>query len=121
MAGSGTDVGLLVAVQTLPVLSPVTTDATGLDLAAALDLPVLLVCGSYLGAISHGLTALAALRVRTLQVAGVVVNAGVAPAIPLQATCDAFERFAEVPVFSLVPGGDAPAALLTAPASAPRG
>ncbi len=95
------------------VMSPITEDATGLDLAAALGLPVLLVCGSYLGAISHGLTALEALRGRGLKPAGVVVNAGVQPTVPLQATADAFRRFTAVSVLSVTPGGHAPLEVLT--------
>ena len=43
-------------------MSPVTPEATGLDWLEALGLPALLVSGSYLGAISHALTAIETLR-----------------------------------------------------------
>lgn len=56
------------------VMSPMTDDATNLDLMTALNLPVLLVAGSYLGTASHLLTALEVLRGRTLEVAAVVVS-----------------------------------------------
>jgi len=56
------------------VMSPMTDDATNLDLMTALALPVLLVAGSYLGTASHLLTALEVLRARGLTVAGVVVS-----------------------------------------------
>ncbi len=56
------------------VMSPMTDDATNLDLMTALDLPVLLVAGSYLGTASHLLTALEVLRARGLRVAAIVVS-----------------------------------------------
>ncbi|MBO9544678.1 dethiobiotin synthase [Caulobacter sp.] len=56
------------------VMSPMTDDATNLDLMTALALPVLLVAGSYLGTASHLLTALEVVRARGLTVAAVVVS-----------------------------------------------
>ena len=56
------------------VMSPMTDDATNLDLMTALALPVLLVAGSYLGTASHLLTALEVLRARGLAIAATVVS-----------------------------------------------
>lgn len=56
------------------VMSPIAEDATGLDLMIALGLPTLLVGGSYLGAISHTLTAIETLRSRNLPILAVVVS-----------------------------------------------
>ena len=56
------------------VMSPMTDDATNLDLMSALGLPILLVAGSYLGTASHLLTALEVLRARSLTVAAIVVS-----------------------------------------------
>lgn len=56
------------------VMSPMTDEATNLDLMVALGLPVLLVAGSYLGTASHLLTALEVLRARGLPVAAIVVS-----------------------------------------------
>ncbi|UAL08736.1 dethiobiotin synthase [Caulobacter segnis] len=56
------------------VMSPMTDDATNLDLMTALNLPVLLVAGSYLGTASHLLTALEVLRAHGLTVAAIVVS-----------------------------------------------
>lgn len=56
------------------VMSPLTDDATNLDLMVALGLPILLVAGSYLGTISHVLTALEVLRSRSLTVAAIVMS-----------------------------------------------
>lgn len=56
------------------VMSPMTDDATNLDLMMALELPILLVAGSYLGTASHLLTALEVLRSRGLTVAAIVIS-----------------------------------------------
>jgi len=56
------------------VMSPLAEGATNLDLMEGLGLPALLVTGSYLGAISHTLTALTALAQRGLTVAAIVVS-----------------------------------------------
>lgn len=55
-------------------MSPMTDEATNLDLMAALGLPVLLVAGSYLGTASHLLTALEVVRARGLIIAAIVVS-----------------------------------------------
>jgi dethiobiotin synthetase len=56
------------------LMSPIAEHATGLDLMAALDLPSILVGGSYLGAVSHLLTAAACLRARGLALQAVVLS-----------------------------------------------
>lgn len=72
LAASRADLFVLEGVGGL--MSPLADGATGLDLMAALGLPVLLVGGGYLGAISHTLTALEVLRARGQTVAAVVVS-----------------------------------------------
>lgn len=56
------------------VMSPLTDAATNLDLIIALDLPVLLIAGSYLGTVSHVLTALDVIRSRGLTVSAIVMS-----------------------------------------------
>lgn len=56
------------------IMSPIAEGHTCLDLAADLGLPILLVTGTYLGAISHCLTALSAIQSRNCEIAAVVVN-----------------------------------------------
>ncbi|THD62159.1 dethiobiotin synthase [Phenylobacterium sp.] len=56
------------------LMSPLADGATGLDLMLALGLPAVLVGGSYLGAMSHTLTALEVLRARGQTVTCVVVS-----------------------------------------------
>jgi dethiobiotin synthetase len=56
------------------VMSPIAQDGLNIDLMAALGAPVVLAAANYLGAISHTLTALAALQARGLNVLAVVVQ-----------------------------------------------
>jgi dethiobiotin synthetase len=55
-------------------MSPLAEGATNLDLAADLAAPILLVTGSYLGAVSHTLTALEAIKARKLTVSAIVIS-----------------------------------------------
>ena len=71
---SSRDVDLALVEGAGGVMSPMTDDATNLDLMSALSLPILLVAGSYLGTASHLLTALEVLRARGLAVAAIVVS-----------------------------------------------
>ncbi|HEX5377689.1 MAG TPA: dethiobiotin synthase [Phenylobacterium sp.] len=64
------------------VMSPIAEDATGLDLMTALGLPAVLVGGSYLGAISHTLTAIETLKGRGLPILAVVVSESGDPEAP---------------------------------------
>jgi len=84
------------------VMSPIADDGTGLDLMLALGLPSMLVGGSYLGAISHTLTALETLKARGLPVIGIVVSQDAAPDAPAFAeTVASVEDFAGgVPVLA---------------------
>ena len=84
------------------VMVPLDERRTVLDWMAALELPVLLVAGSYLGTISHTLTALAALSQRRLRVTAVVVSETAGSAVPLADTVASIARFADgVPVLGL--------------------
>ncbi|HEX4197422.1 MAG TPA: dethiobiotin synthase [Caulobacteraceae bacterium] len=56
------------------IMSPLDEATTMLDLAKTLAAPVLLVAGSYLGTLSHTLTAAAVIHAAGLQIAAVVVN-----------------------------------------------
>ncbi len=55
------------------IMTPLDYDHTTLDLMARLDCSCLLVAGSYLGTISHSLTALACLRQRAVAIKGLVI------------------------------------------------
>ena len=57
------------------VMSPIAQDGLNLDLICALGARPILVCGAYLGAISHTLSAVAAMRARGAAPALVLINA----------------------------------------------
>ncbi len=73
------------------VMVPLDARHTVIDWMAALDLPVVLVGGSYLGAISHTLTALDALVRAGFRVAVLVVNES--REVPLHETISTLARF----------------------------
>ena len=68
------------------VMVPLDEHHTVLDWAQALAVPVVLVAGSYLGSLSHTLTALQALRSRGLSVAAIAINESTGSSVPLDAT-----------------------------------
>lgn len=74
------------------VMSPLTDVATNLDLMVALDLPILLVAGSYLGTVSHVLTAMEVIRTRNLTVAAIVMSESL-DAPDLNQTADMLRAF----------------------------
>lgn len=98
--------GVLVVEGAGGVMSPLTDRETNLDMIAALGAPVVLVAGSYLGAISHVLTALVALRAARARVAAVVMSES--PDAPdLAQTAHALAPFLDaVPLFT-APRADA--------------
>lgn len=75
------------------VMAPVNDDETVLDWMALLKLPVLLVGGSYLGAISHMLTAAEAVLRRDLPIAGIVLSESVEQPVDLAETAESIARF----------------------------
>jgi dethiobiotin synthetase len=90
------------------VMSPLDDDHTMLDLAAALALPTLLVAGSYLGTISHTLTAAAVLRAAGPPLLAVAVSESPGGP-PLEETLDALRHFlGETPVTAVPRGGPVP-------------
>jgi dethiobiotin synthetase len=84
------------------VMAPIDEAHTSLDLMARLGLPVILVTGSYLGALSHTLTALAVLRARGIVIHGIVVSES-EPSAGLADTVESLAAFAgaDVPLYSL--------------------
>ncbi|MDO9474300.1 MAG: dethiobiotin synthase [Caulobacter sp.] len=78
MAAAATEVLLIEGAG--GVMSPVTDDATVLDVIVAARTPTVLVGGSYLGAISHILTAADVLASRGVKLEAVVVSESLAPA-----------------------------------------
>ena len=89
--------GLLLIEGVGGIMVPLDDRHTVLDWISALRAPVLLVTGSYLGAISHTLTALHVLAQRNLDIAGVVVSESPTPGASLDDTVATVARFA-VPI-----------------------
>lgn len=83
------------------VMSPVTQDALCLDWIRALGAPALLVAGSYLGAISHALTACETLARHGLPLLAVVVSESDGSPVPLGETAQAIRRRTAAPVATL--------------------
>jgi dethiobiotin synthetase len=82
------------------VMVPLDDQRTILDVMMALRLPVILVTGSYLGTISHTLTALDSLYRRDMNVMAIIVSETPGSTVPLNDTVAAIARFAD-PVIGL--------------------
>jgi dethiobiotin synthetase len=76
------------------VMVPLDDTHTVLDWIAELGAPVLLVAGSYLGTLSHTLTAVAALRARGMEPAAIIVSESEEQLVPLEETMKVIRRFA---------------------------
>ncbi|HUL82397.1 MAG TPA: dethiobiotin synthase [Gammaproteobacteria bacterium] len=76
------------------VMVPLDAEHTVLDWIAAVGAPAILVAGSYLGTLSHTLTAVAALRARGCELAAVIVSESEEQPVPLEETAAAIRRFA---------------------------
>ncbi|MEW6449869.1 MAG: dethiobiotin synthase [Pseudomonadota bacterium] len=84
------------------IMVPLDDRRTVLDWMMAINRPIVLVTGSYLGTISHTLTCLDVLIRRGLEVRALVVNETPASTVPLSDTVDTMRRFArDVPVFAM--------------------
>jgi dethiobiotin synthetase len=82
------------------VMVPLDAQRTVLDVMMALQLPLILVAGSYLGTISHTLTALDALYQRGLGVLATIVSETPGSTVALDDTVAAIARFVQ-PVIGL--------------------
>lgn len=92
------------------VMVPLTRDETVLDWMAALGVPCLLVVGSYLGTISHTLTAVEAVRGRGIAITGLVISESEESPVPPAETQATIRRFVADRPIATIPriGGDRP-------------
>jgi dethiobiotin synthetase len=99
------------------IMVPLDDAHTVLDWMSALRCPVLVVAGSYLGTISHTLTALRVLAERGLKVAGVVVSESASPGASLADTVASIGRFAPsisvVALTRVAPGAPPPSDVMS--------
>jgi len=84
------------------LMSPLNDSATVLDWIAALAYPAVLVAGSYLGTLSHTLTAVAAMRARGIAPAAIIASESPESPVALAETIATLRRFLDpVPVIAL--------------------
>ncbi|MFN3608504.1 MAG: dethiobiotin synthase [Hyphomonas sp.] len=93
------------------VMSPLTDDKLQVDLMVNLNLPVILVTASYLGSISHTLTALCALKARGLKVDAVIISQPSASGGEPFLFMEELSRFSDLPLIGISFGQGADALL----------
>jgi dethiobiotin synthetase len=94
--------GLLLIEGVGGIMVPLNDRHTVLDWMASLKLPLLLVAGSYLGTVSHTLTALDVLARRDLAVKAVIVNETAGSPVSLEETVDMLAHFTgAIPIVAL--------------------
>ena len=86
--------GTLLIEGTGGLMSPIDVTHTNIDWMGALGLPIILVSGTYLGTISHTLTALDVLRRHGLTITSVVISQSTDNSVRLDETRDTIARFA---------------------------
>jgi len=80
------------------VMVPLDDTRTVLDWIEELHIEATLVTGTYLGALSHTLTALDALQHRKIPIFAIIVNESAESTVALQATVDELVRFTHLPI-----------------------
>ena len=76
--------------------------ATVLDLMAELTIPAILVAGTYLGTLSHILTAMAAAAHRSVEIRALVLNETPGTTIPIEETVATLKNFCPtLPILTL--------------------
>ena len=84
------------------VMAPLSEEETVIDWMTALNWPVVLVAGSYLGTLSHTLTAVEAVKYRGLELSGIVISESADSPVPLVETIGTIARFVtETPLIGL--------------------
>jgi dethiobiotin synthetase len=83
------------------IMVPLDETHTVLDLMVRLGLPLVLVGGTYLGAISHLLSAQEVARGRELSIAAIAISESETSTVSLGATLETLARFTKAPLFGL--------------------
>lgn len=96
------------------LMSPLGHDFTNLDLLALLDVRVVLVAGTYLGTISHTLTACAALAARGREPWAIVLSQSEDDPVTPNETAASLGRFVDAPIYLMPRGFGAPDDLVEA-------
>ncbi len=90
------------------IMVPLSARYTVMDWMRALNIPLIVVAGTYLGTISHTLTALEVIARAKLKVQALVVNESEGSTVPLDETVSTLRRFVGVPTLT-IPRVKAPA------------
>jgi len=94
------------------LMSPLSPRFTNLDLIDAIDAHVVLVAGTYLGTISHTLTACEALAARGREPRVIVLSESPGSPVPPAETAQSIARFTDVPIVIVTRNGAPPAELV---------
>jgi dethiobiotin synthetase len=95
------------------LMSPLAPGFTNLDLIDAIDAHVLLVAGTYLGTISHTLTACEALKARGRDPTVIVLSESPSAPVTPSETARAIARFTGIPIVIVTRNGAPPSELLS--------
>ncbi len=90
------------------LMAPIGADHTNLDLIAALDVRIVLVAGTYLGTISHTLTACEALSARGREPWAIVLSESDDSPVAPGETAHSIGRFVDAPIYILPRGSPVP-------------
>ncbi len=92
--------GLLLIEGIGGVMSPIADGATSIDLICDLEVPAILVAGSYLGSVTHTLTAIESLKARYVPISAVIVSESAGDNPDLEEMTLAMAEFVRgIPVF----------------------
>ncbi len=83
------------------VAAPLNSKHTTLDLMAALGAPAILVCGHYLGSLSHTLTAIETLNARNIPLRAIIISDRNQADFPLDETIVSLRQFTAIPIYPL--------------------
>ena len=87
------------------VMVPINHGKTFLDLMEEVNIPVILVAGSYLGSISHTLTAINALKSRDLDVHKIILNESI-DGVNIEDTKSTISNFTDIEIETLERGAE---------------
>lgn len=83
------------------VMAPIAENKTCLDLIIDLNIPAILVVGSYLGTISHTLTAIKAMEASGVKIQVIIINESTDCPIPLEETIVELQKFTHHQIYPL--------------------
>ena len=94
------------------IMSPLAPNFTNLDLIDAIDAHVLLVAGTYLGTISHTLTAIEAMKGRNRDPWAIILSESAGSPVSPAETARSIARFSDVPILIVSRNGTPPSELV---------